>query len=321
METRIRQRPRHAGRGNRRAAWHDYHAPCVYLVTLKKVSAAPRFCAVVGDYRHKDDAALGPRPAYSDTGRVVRDALRSISLLTPRARLLQYAVMPDHLHMVLHITERTDESLGDIIVAYKMEVRNRLRVADMACDIVFEEGFNDQILTPERSLGTVIRYVRDNPYRLAVRQSCPELFRHVTRLCIGGTDMEAYGNLELLYTPFKDAVVYHRGYSGVEWQRLLDRWEYLTANGGVLVSAAIHPAERDAIGDNASRGGAVIRICGEPFGERYAPRGEAFATCAAGQLLQLHPLGLPYQRTDGRMSRNLALRLNAIAEMVAVWRR
>ena len=75
---------------------------------------------------------------------------------------------------------------------------------------IFAKGFNDQILKPTRSLDMLYGYLRDNPRRLAVRREHPEYFRRVNRLKIGDKTYQAYGNIQLLDCPFKEAVVIHR---------------------------------------------------------------------------------------------------------------
>lgn len=316
---RIRKRPCRAGRGNVRAAWHDYRNRAIYHITLKKLPLAPRFCEIIGDCRQKGDPKNGPRAFNSPVGKCVKEVLRVIPTFEPAARILQYAVMPDHLHFVLDVGRNSAHALGEIIVAYKIEVKNRIRAIqtdDNSSPLVFEEGYNDQIITARRSLDVVIRYVRDNPWRLAVRKQNPEIFRRMNRIKINGIEMEAYGNLSLLRNPFKEPVLYHRRYSYDVWAKWVSFYNYTAANGGVLVSAAIHPNEKAVMNTNADNGAKCIRITNRPFDERFKPAGKEFDLCAEGRLLILHPLSLPRTDSSASISRQCALAMNRIAETI-----
>lgn len=110
---------------------------------------------------------------------------------------------------------------------------------------VFNEGYNDRIIYPHRSLNAVFNYIRQNPYRLAVRRERPEFFRRVNGLKVAGKDVQAYGNLFLLRNPFKEQVVVHRADSEAVRAANIERWLYASANGGVLVSPFISKAEKD----------------------------------------------------------------------------
>ncbi len=75
---------------------------------------------------------------------------------------------------------------------------------------VFTPDFDDRILYRSRSLDTIFRYIRENPYRLAARRDRPDFFRRVNRLEIAGGEWQGYGNFQLLENPFKEQVVAHR---------------------------------------------------------------------------------------------------------------
>lgn len=99
----------------------------------------------------------------SVTGRGIKRALYRISEIDPRLRLLQYALMPDHLHLFISIEEQLDEHIGKFIARFKIMVNEMCGFPG-----IFEEGYNDQIITPKRDFDTIFRYIRENPYRLAV---------------------------------------------------------------------------------------------------------------------------------------------------------
>ena len=221
-------------------------------------------------------------------------------------QLLQYSLMPDHLHMLLHVKEYTQATLGENIARFKVEVN------DIAGIQVFDKGFNDQILTRSRSLNTLYRYLRDNPRRLAVRRENPDWFQRVNRLTIGGVECQAYGNMQLLDNPFKEQVVVHRADSPDELRHKRERWLYTAANRGVLTSPFISPQEKSIRQEAEALGGKTILITHQPFPERYKPSPQDFQLCQQGRLLILS-IASP----EKSLSRPLCLRMNALAQSIA----
>lgn len=211
--------------------------------------------------------------------------------------------MPDHLHILLFVEYPTDDTLGKIIARFKIEVNKAAGTTG-----VFAKGFNDQILKSSRSLAVLYRYLRENARRLAVRRARPEFFRRVNALEIGGKAFQAYGNFQLLDCPFKEQVIVHRADSSETRQKNREQWLYTAANGGVLVSPFISPAEKEIRKEAEESGGRFILIISEPMGERYKPTGRDFELCEAGRLLIISA-NLP-----GELSRKNCLTMNELAE-------
>lgn len=293
-----------------RAYWHNYYAKAMYLVTLKKSPLCPAFGSLAGSTAIEPGIRGSSYIQASEVGKAVKDALREYTAKYPMIELGQYALMPDHLHCILFVKENLPFHFGNTIRDFKLLVKNKTGISH-----VFEDGFNDQIITIERDLNTVYRYVRSNAYRLAIRREHPEYFQRVNRITVCGTEFAAYGNLQLLDNPFKDQVVVHRSDSLEVYQQHLKRWLHTAANGGVLVSPFISPGER-AVRDAATDiGGRVIVLRLNAFPERFKPSGAEFDLCAQGRLL----LMTPWQSIDDKsvMTRADAMALNSFAQQIA----
>lgn len=281
-----------------RAKWHDYTSRCIYMITICKDPQCAAFGELKGDCRLR---AGQPGSSYikaSPVGMAIKEALRRFSELTPQARILQYALMPDHLHFLLFIQEPTTEILGRIIGRFEVAV-DRLAGVDR----VFAKGFNDQILKTSRSLDILYRYIRENPWRLAVRRAFPERFRRVNRLRIGEREYQAYGNLQLLDNPFKEQVVVHRAEDEATRWRHREEWLHSAANGGVLVSPFISGAEKDIRREAEELDGRLILITNPPFEERYKPTGRDFELCERGRMLII-TIGRGVKKLDHINSKN-----------------
>ena len=288
-----------------RAPWHDYTQRCIYMITLNKNPLMENFGILQGDYRIPTGQKGAAFISSTALGKAIKSTLRRFNSTEPNVRVLQYALMPDHLHILLFVEYPTEDTLGKIIARFKIEVNKASGITG-----VFAKGFNDQILKSSRSLAVLYRYLRENARRLAVRRARPEFFRRVNALEIGGKTFQAYGNFQLLDCPFKEQVIVHRADSSETRQKNREQWLYTAANGGVLVSPFISPAEKEIRKEAEEAGGRFILIISEPMGERYKPAGREFELCEAGRLL-IVSANLP-----GDLSRQTCLTMNTLAQTI-----
>lgn len=288
-----------------RAPWHDYTQRCIYMITLNKNPLMENFGILQGDYRIQTGQKGAAFISSTALGKAIKNTLRRFNLTEPNVRVLQYALMPDHLHILLFVEYPTEDTLGKIIARFKIEVNKAAGITG-----VFAKGFNDQILKSSRSLAVLYRYLRENARRLAVRRARPEFFRRVNALEIGGKTFQAYGNFQLLDCPFKEQVIVHRADSSETRQKNREQWLYTAANGGVLVSPFISPAEKEIRKEAEEAEGRFILIISEPMRERYKPAGRDFELCEAGRLL-IVSANLP-----GDLSRQTCLTMNTLAQTI-----
>ena len=182
---------------------HNYHSRCIYHITLKKAPGAPRFGELCGEL---PDVGI----ARSQLGSIIEKHLRQFPQIDPAIRLLQYCIMPDHVHLLVFITTPTSLHLGNYIGKLKVLIYQDYRSLTGTGHTIFDNDFYDCILHPGRSLDTIYRYIRDNPRRLAIRRARPDFFRSMDALRIAGNTYRAYGNIQLLEHPFKEQVVVRR---------------------------------------------------------------------------------------------------------------
>ncbi len=266
------------------------------------------FGTLAGDWRLPRGSRGRSYIQASPLGRIIKECLKEIPAIHPALRLYQYALMPDHLHLLLSVEAPLDEILGRKLAIFKVMADKRANI-----ERIFEKGFNDQILTPARKLDVIYDYLRDNPFRLGVRNSRPDFFRRINRIQILDHVYAAYGNFHLLRNPFMSQVVVHRSDSPQKKQLDNDRWLHTGANGGVLVSPFISAAEKALRTQAEALGAKIILITHEAFPERFKPSGHDFELCAEGRLLILS-LGC---QSGTPLTRTLCLHMNALAQSIA----
>ena len=291
--------------GNNRARWHDYAARSIYHITLMKDPDAPYFGTLAGDHHLRPGIPGSPYLKASPLGSEIKECLRKIPDIHPALKVLQYALMPDHLHLILAVTSRMDEILGRKLAKFKVMVNNSANLRR-----VFANGYNDRIISNKRQLDIVYSYLRANPYRLAVRRAVPEFFTRRNDIIIGGEAYQAYGNLHLLDNPFKEQVVVHRADSDATRAKNHDVWMHCAANGGVLVSPFISPDEKAIRAEAETLAGRVILVSNIPLSDRDKPSAHDFDLFAKGRLLIIAP------RQPIGLTRTSCLQMNALADTI-----
>lgn len=85
-----------------------------------------------------------------------------------RKRLLDYVIMEDHVHILVHVKRNLDRHLGQVVAGVKAPLKPKKSL--------FAAGYNDRIIYNAEQLDTVKRYIKDNPRRLATKRRLPHLF-------------------------------------------------------------------------------------------------------------------------------------------------
>lgn len=294
---------------NNRAHWHDYSKKGIYHITLLKKEGINLFSKIIGNADSYTGTWADPHPSYFAIGKAISSSLRYLPEIHPALLLLKYCIMPDHLHILLQVTEDLDETLGSKIARFKAKVNELAGITG-----IFEEGFHDHIILPNHDLNTVYKYIEDNPRRYQQRRQYKEYFSKVNKLLIGNKYYQAYGNLLLLQNPNMAAVAIHRATSAE--QKLKDKayWEYIAANRGVLISPFVSKEEK-AVRDYAiNNDGRLIILKEHLMDDREKPFGTEFNLCTEGRLLILIPLDSEFHQAGYREQ---CLEMNEIAEGIA----
>ncbi|MCH5176892.1 MAG: transposase [Prevotellaceae bacterium] len=291
----------------RRNKTHDYYAPFIYHIILKKDDRCVPFGAVKGDARiapGKDGCAYIER---SDIGNAIAKELFNLQKNFAIVKIYQYCIMPDHVHILMRIMERSDKHLGFYINHLKANIHKHFD------EEIFQANYTDKPLYRQRSLDSLFRYIRENPHRLAMRQQHPYFFQHTRQLTIGNKAYEAYGNLFLFRNPDKEAVKISRAFSEEEKTEKKTNWLSAASKGTILVSPFISKDEKNIRSEAESLGAHIILITHETFPDRFKPSAHDFALCSAGRLLIIS-LG---EQIHTELTRNICQRMNALAVEIA----
>lgn len=298
----------------RRRVGHDYQSRCIYMVTLVVKERRPLLGTLTGD-GEAIPAIVEPSPL----GRAVIQNLVNIPSFYPEIEIWTFQLMPDHLHAIFFVKERIPVHLGKVINGFKVGCNRAYREL-VKGDLtgLWEDGYNDIILDQEGQLQRMKRYILDNPRRLAIKRTHPDLFQVQRNIKAGDFTFAALGNVFLLDAPCLMQVQCTRKLTTQQIHDTVQQFLTHAQNGAVLVSPSISPGEKAVMKAAFEYGFPVIVLQENGFAPLAKPGGRRFNACAEGRLLLLAPWE---HHNDKRViKRSQCLDLNEMARTICTTR-
>ena len=317
----------------------DYRGEGVYLITIAKAERYPLF-GELDSYEVPEMARIVLNPLGKQIDRIIRDlpdfyADKGIAL-----KILAVQVMPDHLHFVLQVVKPMEKSVGEIIrslksagtAIYKKDYTDKStsgpgrknategnnherdnQIVGFArifagSGSIWEHnpaGYHERLLRGRGQLDAMIRYVKDNPRRLALKRANPDLFRIHQQTILGGVSCTSLGNMFLADYPRRAVLQCSRRMTQAEIDAKREECLKEAANGTVFISGAISEGEKQISRALREAGYPLVILLTEgfpapdsPHYKYYKPQGVYFEACAAGKLLLVQPDKEALERAD-----------------------
>ena len=291
----------------RRCKGWDYKGKGIYMLTLVVRDRQPLLGTLAGDI---DSAYID----LSDLGKAVNTEVESIPSHFPQIRILGKQVMPDHLHMLLFVQEPIPVHLTSVVSGFKfgcnrhywnslMEIANTEHPNKKQG--FWDDGYHDRILFHDGQLDAMIRYIHDNPRRLAIKRANPDLFRIHQQTDVCGITCTTLGNIFLAKYPLRAVLQCSRSFTSTDISALRDECLAQAANGTVFVTAAISEGEKIIARTLREAGYPLIILLengfpkpDDPHYKYFKPQGVYFEACAAEKLLLVEPAQALLDRSD-----------------------
>lgn len=305
----------------------------IYHVTLTVPSRKPLLGRLVIPGNDPKQA----RVERTEMGNALVDKLLSHPSYYPEIRILQFCLMPDHLHAILHVTRPMEKTFNTVIRSLWQGAKKLGRAYSSSNSPESDSGLtNEDENTPfsiftERpfvrplsrrgQLQTMIRYVQMNPERLATKHLMPDYFRVQDGIEISGRKYSGIGNAELLqrakYMPVHVRRTMVEEAEHGDNKRLRDYMNgcvIAARNGAVMVSPFISPKEKDVMEVLLQEGLPFIYIADNGFRDYYKPQDSLFDAVAAKKVLILSPW--EYDPHKKHVSRAECVEMNKLAEEI-----
>lgn len=232
--------------GQRRAPWHDYNLPGIYMLTLVTEQRQRVFGCIEGRTRAAKGTPDYPHLKLSSLGeKVLEEEVRKIPKFYPMVEVWKATLMPDHIHLLVCVRNPLPDGkhLGLVVSGFKagctqawwreMDERTALRRTlgygneetngtavtvpegspegkEPSRPVLFQHGYHDRIVRDRTMLENLRNYMDDNPFRACIRKEIPHLMQRRLHLWIHDREYAAFGNLFLLKNPEKIQVFFHR---------------------------------------------------------------------------------------------------------------
>ena len=258
---------------HRRAHWLDYQDPTILLLTLVTINRLPLFGSLQGE-----------KIVRSALGQQVAEEIERIPTYkgAEYIEIYSYIVMPDHVHILLHIHERLPKHIGRFIYWFKLKcsdaylaLSNGLEIRRTTCEHTtdnglvlggvpdnarvmgctcggspsnkvypFESEYHDRILTNRGQLAAMKRYIHDNPRRLALKRANKDLFCIHQNIRINNMPCTTMGNMFLADYPLKQVIQCSRRLTQEQIDEQKAQCLVDAEQGHIFITAAISEGEK-----------------------------------------------------------------------------
>lgn len=277
----------------------------------------------------------------TELGKNVIHALAQIPVRHPEIRLLQYCLMPDHVHAVLYVTRSMQQSIRTVVRGWWQGMKKLGREYVLSIDPntirnneqnflqssqqdpfpIFVERPFIRPLSRYGQLQTMYDYIRLNPQRLATKRLMPELFWVQDNIEIAGRTYKGVGYADLLqrakYMPVHVRWTMMDEAAHGDDKRLRDYMNscvLAARQGTVMVSPFISEYEQAVMKELLKEGLPFIYIADNGFRNYYKPQDSLFDAVAQKQVLILSPW--EYDAGKKRVSRTECVEMNKMAEEI-----
>ena len=258
---------------HRRAHWLDYQDPTILLLTLVTINRLPLFGYLQGE-----------KIVRSALGQQVAEEIERIPTYkgAEYIEIYSYIVMPDHVHILLHIHERLPKHIGRFIYWFKLKcsdaylaLSNGLEIRRTSCAHTTDNGlvlggvpdnarvmgctcggspsnkvypfapeYHDRILTNRGQLAAMKRYIHDNPRRLALKRANKDLFCIHQNIRINNILCTTMGNMFLADYPLKQVIQCSRRLTQEQIDEQKAQCLVDAEQGHIFITAAISEGEK-----------------------------------------------------------------------------
>ena len=152
----------------RRYHGYDYSRGASLFITMSTEPRAALFGQVVN-----------AMVVLSDLGRLVLESMEAIPRFNPGISLFEHVLMPDHLHMNLHIKAGLAEPLQVLGAAMRRFKSYTTTLARKMLGLpkIWQQGYHDRICVSRRFIEAICRYIRYNPLKYELMYNQPQHMR------------------------------------------------------------------------------------------------------------------------------------------------
>ena len=310
----------------------------IYHVTL----TIPSRETLLGELIIPDGDPSKAEVKRSQLGKDLVDCLMHLYEHYPEVRILQFCLMPDHLHVIWHVRKPMPRGIMSVARGFWQAAKKLGRNYTSSIETIPPQGLTSSLtggyypplssifsempfvrpLVRQGQLRSMFRYIDMNPSRLATKRLKPGFFCVQTGIEIGGRTYSGVGNICLLqhehYVPVHVRSMWVQDAEEHGYDRPLR--DYMNScvlaarQGTILVSPFISKQEQAVMSVLLKENLPFIYLADNGFRDYYKPSEALFDAVAAGSVLILSPW--EYDPSKKHISRSDCVALNTMAEEI-----
>lgn len=298
----------------------------IYHVTMTVTSREP----LLGKLVIPNNDPKQARVERTELGEEIVHTIFHIQDIHPEVRVLQFCIMPDHIHVILYVTRTMNAGIKTVVrgwwqgakkVAALSDDPNSIRDNQQSLSPIFTDIPFIRPMSRRGQLDIMMQYIKMNPQRLATKRLMPEYFRVQEGIEIAGRIYCGVGNAELLqrarYMPVHVRRTMVDEAEHGDNRRLRDYMNgcvLAARQGTVMVSPFISKQEQAVMEVLLKEGLPFIYIADNGFRDYYKPQDSLFDAVARKQVLILSPW--EYDPNKKHINRAECVAMNQMAEEI-----
>lgn len=148
---------------------YDYSTPGIYFITICTNHKEKIFGNI-----SEGDVFSSPQMVLSQIGQIANEELLQIEQHYQNVKIDKYTIMPNHVHLLVRITERInpfptmiESDIPNIIGKYKASVTRNVGKAFMPSEKIkiWQTSYHDHIIRNQQEYLEIWEYIDTNPIR------------------------------------------------------------------------------------------------------------------------------------------------------------
>lgn len=157
-------------RKNIRLKNYNYSQAGYYFITICTHNKSNIFGTIVEAIQESPETA---QMLLNDNGLIVKSVIEKLSERFPNTSIDNYVIMPNHIHMIVTIPEKTSNHesspqkrsiLSQVVGFFKMNTAKQIRLANGNID-VWQRNYHDHIIRDEKEYLKIYEYIEVNPVK------------------------------------------------------------------------------------------------------------------------------------------------------------
>lgn len=141
-------------RKNHRLKNFDYGEAYAYFITICTKDKKE----ILSEIKYSADS-FSADVRLSEYGRIVEKHINGIVEHYPGVEKIKYVIMPNHLHLLIDISERNETSVLQMIKAFKRSVTAETGVS------IWQNMSYDKVIDSDKAYENIWQYIEDNPIK------------------------------------------------------------------------------------------------------------------------------------------------------------